>query len=38
MFNPISFLVDVNNIENTCDLVGGEGKFPKIITQDVAVI
>ncbi len=38
MFNPISFLVDVNNIENTCDLVSGEGKFPKIITQDVAVI
>jgi len=34
MLNPIAFLVTTNNIENTCDLVGSEGKFPKIIIQD----
>ena len=34
MLSPISFLVNINNIENTCELVGGNGKFPKIITVD----
>ena len=34
MLNPISFLVSVNNIENSDEIVGGEGKFPKIIIQD----
>jgi len=38
MLNSIAFLVATNNIENTCDLVGFEGKFPKIITQDEVVI
>ncbi|GEM_PF-5858006 len=38
MLNPISFLVTTNNIEDTCDLVGGEGKFPKIITIDEVVV
>lgn len=34
MLNPITFLVATNNIEDTCDLVGCEGKFPKIIIMD----
>ena len=34
MLNPISFLVNLNNIENTDELVGAEGKFPKIIILD----
>ncbi len=38
MLNPIAFLVTTNNIENACDLVGCEGKFPKIITQDEIVV
>jgi len=38
MLSPISFLVNVNNIENTCELVGGNGKFPKIITVDEVVL
>ena len=38
MLNPIAFLVATNNIENTCDLIGGEGKFPKIISVDEIVV
>ena len=38
MLNPISFLVNVNNIENTSELVGSEGKFPKIIIEDDVMI
>lgn len=34
MFNPINFLVEVNNIENAITFGSAEGKFPKIITQD----
>ncbi len=38
MLNAIAFLVTTNNIENTCDLVGDEGKFPKIIVIDDMII
>lgn len=38
MFNPISFLVSVNNIENSDTLGSAEGKFPQIIILDDPVI
>ena len=38
MLNPINFLVDANNIENSSELVGGNGRFPKIITMDEIVV
>ena len=34
MLNPISFLVEINNIENSSELVGGNGRFPQIIIVD----
>ena len=38
MFNPINFLVEVNNIENANTFGSAEGKMPKIITEDVVLI
>ncbi len=38
MFNPINFLVEVNNIENASTFGSAEGRFPKIIIADEVVI
>ena len=38
MLNPISFLVDANNIEHSNAFGSTEGKFPKIIIEDDAGI
>jgi len=37
MFNPINFLVEVNNIENASTFGSAEGKMPKIIIQDAII-
>jgi len=37
MFNPINFLVEVNNIENANTFGSAEGKMPKIIILDDVV-
>ena len=37
MFNPISFLVSANNIENSCDVVGDEKMVSIIIEDDLAI-
>lgn len=38
MINAISFLVEVNNIENANIFGSAEGKFPKIIIMDEIVL
>ena len=37
MINAISFLVEVNNIDNANALGSAEGKFPKIIIEDAII-